>query len=122
MKRVEAILGLRQVLLKRRNALKRALAGNINSLGQAVEKHSNEDPAGCGNGSTEQHTSSCLAEAESRELDRIEQALERMRDGQYGICDGCGISIPMARLNALPYATCCIQCQRETDEAQMGHS
>ncbi len=38
-----------------------------------------------------------------------------MRDGQYGICDGCGTSIPMARLNALPYATLCIKCQREAE-------
>jgi len=52
---------------------------------------------------------------ESRELARIENALERMRDGQYGVCEACGISIPLARLNALPYATLCIKCQRESE-------
>jgi DnaK suppressor protein len=48
-------------------------------------------------------------------LARIEYALERMRNGHFGICEGCGTSIPMARLNALPYATYCISCQREAE-------
>jgi DnaK suppressor protein len=38
-----------------------------------------------------------------------------MREGQYGACEGCGTNIPMARLNALPYATYCINCQREAE-------
>jgi len=59
--------------------------------------------------------SSQLAEVESRELTRIEYALERMRAGQFGICEGCNTAIPMARLNALPYATYCIKCQRESE-------
>jgi DnaK suppressor protein len=56
-----------------------------------------------------------LAEVESRELERIEYALERMREGQYGICEGCGCNIPMSRLNALLCATLCIKCQREAE-------
>jgi DnaK suppressor protein len=38
-----------------------------------------------------------------------------MREGQYGVCEGCSCSIPLARLNALPYATFCIECQREAE-------
>jgi DnaK suppressor protein len=59
-----------------------------------------------------------LAEVESRELTRIEYALERMREGQYGVCEGCGQAIPTARLYALPYATYCITCQREAERQQ----
>jgi len=65
--------------------------------------------------SVQDEISSQLAEVESRELARIEYALERMRGGQYGSCEGCGCNIPMARLNALPYATSCIKCQREAE-------
>ncbi|HOM17257.1 MAG TPA: TraR/DksA family transcriptional regulator, partial [Thermoguttaceae bacterium] len=57
-----------------------------------------------------------LAEVESRELAQIENALERMRSGQYGICESCGHSIALARLQALPYATLCIKCQRELEQ------
>jgi DnaK suppressor protein len=51
---------------------------------------------------------------------RIEIALERIREGHYGICEGCGCTIPIARLNALPYATLCIKCQRESEREGAG--
>ena len=38
-----------------------------------------------------------------------------MRSGTYGECEGCGERIPLARLNALPYATSCIECQRAAE-------
>jgi DnaK suppressor protein len=60
-----------------------------------------------------------LATVESRELAAIDAALNRMRDGRYGTCESCEEPIPVARLQALPYATLCIECQR--DEEQSGH-
>jgi DnaK suppressor protein len=59
--------------------------------------------------------SSQLAEMESSELVQIERALQRIKQGSYGICEGCGCKIPMLRLNALPYTTLCIKCQREAE-------
>ena len=38
-----------------------------------------------------------------------------MLDCDYGLCEVCECKIPMARLNALPYATICITCQREIE-------
>jgi DnaK suppressor protein len=46
---------------------------------------------------------------------QIERALKRMREGVYGRCEHCERKIPMARLNALPYSTTCIECQREKE-------
>jgi DnaK suppressor protein len=40
-----------------------------------------------------------------------------MKAGKYGQCEVCGGRIPMARLNALPYATMCIDCQRELERS-----
>jgi len=60
-----------------------------------------------------------LAAVEKRELDRIETALERIRDGVYGTCDDCGNPISTARLRALPYATRCIKCQKMAEEVQL---
>jgi len=108
------MLNLRQVLIKRRDALRKALAGDL-SLLKELKAQSSGDVIDAALDSVQDEISSQLAEVESRELVRIEVALERMRNGQYGICEGCGINIPMARLNALPYATCCIKCQREAE-------
>lgn len=43
-------------------------------------------------------------------LDKVDQALEAIEAGTYGICDDCGEAIPVARLDALPYATRCVEC------------
>jgi DnaK suppressor protein len=56
-----------------------------------------------------------LAELEARELSQIERALARMKQGTYGLCEFCQGKIPVARLNALPYSTTCVNCQREME-------
>ena len=45
-------------------------------------------------------------------LSKVEWALAKIGEGTYGICDSCGKSIPLARLDALPYATLCVDCAR----------
>ena len=114
MSRKDAILTLRQILMKRRDALRKALAGDL-SLLRELNAQASGDMVDAALDSVQDEISSQLAEVESRELARIEYALERMREGQFGICEGCGTGIPMARLHALPYATYCIKCQREME-------
>ena len=114
MSRKDAILNMRQVLIKRRDALRKALAGDL-SLLKELRAQASGDVVDAALDCVQDEISSQLAEVESRELARIEYALERMRDGHYGICEGCGTNIPLARINALPYATFCIKCQREAE-------
>jgi DnaK suppressor protein len=114
MSRKEAILNIRQILVMRRDALRKALAGDL-SLLKELNAQTSGDMVDAALDSVQDEISSQLAEVESRELARIEYALERMREGQFGVCEGCGTGIPLARLNALPYATYCIKCQREAE-------
>lgn len=114
MARKDAILSMRQILIMRRDALRTALAGDL-SLLKELRAQTAGDVVDAALDSAQDEISSQLAEVESRELASIENALQRMREGQYGVCEGCGCSIPMARLNALPYATLCINCQREQE-------
>lgn len=114
MNRRQSILNMQQILLKRREALRRALAGDL-SLLKEIKTEAGGDIVDFALDSVQDEISSKLAELESRELLRVEKALQRMEEGQYGICEGCGCSIPLARLTALPYATLCIKCQREAE-------
>ncbi len=114
MARKDAILSMRQILIRRRDALRTALAGDL-SLLKELRAQTAGDVVDAALDSAQDEISSQLAEVESRELASIENALERMREGQYGVCEGCSCSIPLARLNALPYATLCINCQREQE-------
>lgn len=119
MSRKEAILNLREVLIKRRDALRRVLAGDLSSL-KELRAQASGDVVDAALDSVHDEISSQLAEVESQELARTENALERMREGRYGVCENCGTNIPMARLQALPYATFCIKCQREAEREGSG--
>ena len=112
MARKDAIIQVRQVLIKRRDALRKALAGDL-SLLKELRAQSAGDVVDAALDSAQDEISSQLAEVESRELASIEKALERMREGQFGICESCNGKIPIARIKALPYAVLCIDCQRE---------
>lgn len=43
-------------------------------------------------------------------LDKANRALERIEAGTYGSCESCGKSIPVERLDVLPYSTLCVEC------------
>lgn len=43
-------------------------------------------------------------------LAQVNEALQRMEEGRYGVCVECGAEIPEARLEAVPYASLCVQC------------
>jgi len=53
-----------------------------------------------------------LEENSEHVLDGINDALERIEDGTFGTCARCGKQIAEERLEAIPYATRCIDCQR----------
>jgi RNA polymerase-binding protein DksA len=56
-----------------------------------------------------------LEENSEHVLAEIEAALKRIEDGTYGQCTNCGRQIPEERLEARPYATLCIDCQRQRE-------
>jgi DnaK suppressor protein len=114
MARKDAIMKMRDILVLRRDALRKALAGDLSLLRELREQTAG-DVVDFALDSAQHEINSQLAEVESKELGYIENALERMRAGQYGVCEGCSIRIPLARLNALPYATLCIDCQRDNE-------
>lgn len=118
MTRKESIKSMRDILFTRRDALRKALAGDLSLLNELREQ-SVGDVVDAALDSAQDEINSQLAEVESRELASIEKALERMREGAFGQCEGCDKPIPMARLNALPYATFCIECQRLAEEGRL---
>ena len=115
MSRTKAILDIRERLFRRRKALRKSLS---------LTRELIEAPSGVGDSidaaidSEHREVNSQLADIENRELVSVESALERIREGTYGVCEQCGRSIPLARLRAIPYATLCIQCQRETEKGR----
>ncbi len=116
MTRKDSLHSLRKVLVRRRDALRNALSGDWSML-QELRTESKGDVVDFAVDAVQDEISSQLAEVESRELAYIENALERMQAGGYGLCEHCNLTIPLARLQALPYATLCIRCQREAEKS-----
>ena len=48
-------------------------------------------------------------------MEKIQAALVRIDEGTYGTCEGCGQDIPLARLEAKPSVSLCIDCQSEKE-------
>jgi DnaK suppressor protein len=109
MARKDAIKNLKKVLEKRRDAMRKALAGDFSDLNDLRETLG--DAVDVALDSAQNELNSQLAEVENRELAQIEIALEKMQSGSFGLCEICEKIIPLARLQALPYATNCIDCQ-----------
>ena len=116
MSRESKIKEMHEVLTRRHEALRRAVAGD-DSLLKKFTQHSGGDVVDFACDSATSEIGSQLAEFSSRELQQVENALQKMQQGSYGKCDGCQKNIPLARLQALPYAALCISCQRAAEEA-----
>lgn len=60
-----------------------------------------------------------IAQGEAREIEQIDNALKKIRKGNYGVCESCGTKINKHRLEAIPFVTLCIKC-KEAEERDEG--
>jgi DnaK suppressor protein len=116
MARLVALLRLYKALQARRAALRDALACELENLGRCQTGQTGDSADGAVDSGSEE-ISTELAEMKARELHQIERALARLKQGKYGTCEFCQAKIAVARLNAVPYCTTCINCQREMESS-----
>src|SRR6266566_4810992 len=115
MARRDALMRLHKSLLTRRSDLRNKLADELSNMRNFRAGDNTGDSADVAFETGSDEMSSQLAAIDARELNQIERALARLKQGTYGLCEVCQVRIPVARLNALPYTTCCITCQREME-------
>ena len=59
-----------------------------------------------------------LGDREREKLRHIDEALLRLDEGEYGICEECEEEIPMGRLKIVPFARHCVKCQADLEKQQ----
>ena len=64
----------------------------------------------------DQHFMLRLKERERNLLKQIDDALDRLARERYGICEDCGVEIPVQRLKVRPMTTLCVQCKTLQEE------
>ena len=71
---------------------------------------------------SERELSTMLSECERLKIGQIDDALRRIASGKYGLCAMCGLEVAEDRLNAMPFALLCCDCQEEQEhEAKTRH-
>ena len=76
-----------------------------------------EEYAASGTTTFERERDLSLSENVKDILKRVSEALDRIENGTFGICEMCGSPIPEERLQALPYANLCITCKQKEEKA-----
>lgn len=116
------VQAIRKKLMKQREELLSEAEHTINTkLGG--EKQSFPDPT---DQAAAEHDNNFLLRLRGREqklLKKIDEAIARIDDGSYGICESCGGQIGLKRLEARPVTTLCIECktqQEEDEKRQVG--
>lgn len=56
-----------------------------------------------------------LREREQHLLNKIDDAIERIKDNTFGVCETCGAAISLKRLKARPVTTLCIECKTKQE-------
>jgi DnaK suppressor protein len=95
------------ILKSERDRLRKRISGRLGEV--HVDREPDDEAALATDNATKELTVATL-ERERRALEEIEAALERMKNGRYGLCAFCGNPIPDARLQALPSAQLCLTC------------
>jgi RNA polymerase-binding transcription factor len=113
----------RELLQERRRAVVEALEYLHKEHPGSLEEETGELVSG----SADQHMADTATETVDREIDytleehdgrllgAIDEALARIGAGTYGVCVSCGAQIPPERLEAMPWATLCIDCKRKEE-------
>ena len=57
-----------------------------------------------------------IASAEQTILNRIDEALRKIDEGSYGVCENCSKQISFKRLKAVPYAKLCLKCKEDEEK------
>jgi DnaK suppressor protein len=102
-----AIKDLKKKLLAERELLVEKLKGNDLSVDDAETP----DPVDLAVRNYSKNVQLAVSENESKQLALIDEALIRIEDGEYGVCQNCEKGVQAKRLAAIPWARYCLECQ-----------
>lgn len=112
------VADLRELLLAKREALIEEIKKELGvRRGRPFEGNVGLDLAEEAEATLEEEMSFAAVNRRAEMLQEIDRALERLKEGTYGICDRCGEEISIGRLQALPSALYCTPCQEKQEAA-----
>ncbi len=113
--RAKKIQEIKKNLLKQKKAL---LVGAIEALNELPGQTVFPDLGDQATAEIDRNFMLRLKGREQKLLKKIEEAMERIDQGNFGICDKCGMEIDIRRLEARPVTTMCIECKTLQEEEE----
>lgn len=99
--------------------LEELLSGADKAVSGMSEKEENfPDPTDRASLETDRNFLLRVKDRERKLISKVKEALERIDDGSFGVCELCGECISDKRLEARPVTTCCIECKKEEEELE----
>jgi len=105
----------REKLLEMRRQVLREIDNDLKE-GREGAKDDGKDTYDLASEERDREISFILSDREREKLQGIQEALERIEDGSYGICESCESEIASARLEALPFTRLCVSCQSDREK------
>jgi|SRR6267142_1830200 len=108
-------------LLDKRRELTRAYIRD-KTYGKESDEGGTQDSADKASTSYTKEFLYSLSNTERNVLQQVEDALERIEEGEFGVCDECDEPIQKKRLEAVPWARYCLACQEAVDKGQLAEA
>jgi DnaK suppressor protein len=109
---------LHQMLMGKRQEIIREIEGNLGQSLTEDQQRRLESARDVGDQALmdlDRELGISLMEMRNRRRQAIDESLNRLRDGTYGMCAECGIEISEKRLQAVPFAKLCVECQSKAE-------
>lgn len=106
---------------KKLMALRSALVGDVEKTLKSSQEEQVETIPDISDEATRNHNSQLmqnLGDQDWAKFKLVEEALDKIKNGGYGICQRCERAIPEARLNIVPFAEFCVECKNEIEKEQ----
>jgi DnaK suppressor protein len=108
---------MREMLLKMREELVREIArrsretavSGVSDIGDILDSVSEERT---------RELDMILTDREKQKLKQIDDALDKIEENTYGLCEECGVKIPRARLKVVPFAKYCVECKEAIEREE----
>jgi DnaK suppressor protein len=110
---MQTALSYHEILYGRKAELERRILSR-----ESVEIEPHAEPMDRTLALSEREQSARTIDACRIQLRQVDEAIRRLHDGGYAICDYCGREIPRERLMAVPWAMLCLQCQADVEAAE----
>ena len=101
---------LKEILIQRRENILSNINNSRTNIDQLKEQDINDD-LDYAELVSDSFTEGMIANHQIEELKQIDESIKKINAGTYGVCDMCGVTIPLGRLKAKPFAKFCTECR-----------